>query len=68
MTPDEGSIRVELPAGAVDVDAVWTRVDGATAGYVLTHGAGSRCDRPFLVELCAALATQGVSALRVDLP
>lgn len=68
MTPDEGRIRVELPAGTVDVDAVWTHAGTASAAYVLTHGAGSRCDSPFLVHLCASLATHGVSTLRFNLP
>ncbi|HKT55676.1 MAG TPA: alpha/beta family hydrolase [Microbacterium sp.] len=68
MTSTEGTIRVELPAGAVDVDAVWTHARAAWAGYVVTHGAGSRYDSPFLVELGAALAERGVSTLRFNLP
>jgi predicted alpha/beta-hydrolase family hydrolase len=62
------SIRVDLPAGPVDVDAVWTAADAPWATYVLTHGAGSRYDNPFLVDLCASLSPLGVNTLRFNLP
>ncbi|KHK98413.1 dienelactone hydrolase [Microbacterium mangrovi] len=68
MSPDERRIRVDLAAGAVDVSAAVTTADAAWAAYVLTHGAGSRYDSPFLVDLCAALARRGVSTLRFNLP
>jgi uncharacterized protein len=37
-------------------------------GLVLTHGAGSNAQQPLLVALAPALAEQGVSVLRCDLP
>ena len=37
-------------------------------GLVLTHGAGSNCDSPLLVETAAAFAAAGLSVLRCDLP
>lgn len=37
-------------------------------GIVLTHGAGSNCNAPVLVALCAAFAEIGFAALRCDLP
>jgi len=38
------------------------------AGIVLTHGAGSNCQTPLLVALAGALASQGLTVLRCDLP
>lgn len=37
-------------------------------GIVLTHGAGSNCNAPILVALCAAFTEIGFAALRCDLP
>jgi predicted alpha/beta-hydrolase family hydrolase len=37
-------------------------------GLVLTHGAGSNCDSPLLVEVAAVFAAAGLSVLRCDLP
>jgi len=65
---EQFGIPVELPTGTVDVSAAWTHADDAFAAFVLTHGAGSRSDSPFLVDLCAALAPRGVSTLRFNLP
>jgi hypothetical protein len=41
---------------------------GGGPGLVLTHGAGSNCDGPVLVEAAKAFAAAGVSVLRCDLP
>jgi predicted alpha/beta-hydrolase family hydrolase len=40
----------------------------AADGIVLTHGAGSDCRAPILVDLAAALAAAGLLVLRCDLP
>ncbi len=40
----------------------------ATAGIVLTHGAGGNCESPLLIALCDVFAERGVAALRCDLP
>jgi len=40
----------------------------ASAGLVLTHGAGSDCSAPMLVGLAGAFAARHVSVLRCDLP
>jgi predicted alpha/beta-hydrolase family hydrolase len=68
MSTAERRIRVDLPSGGVDVSAAMTTADDAWAAYILTHGAGSRYDSPFLVDLCGALSDRGVSTLRFNLP
>lgn len=40
---------------------------GSGAGLVLTHGAGSDCTAPVLVETAKAFAAAGVAVLRCDL-
>lgn len=40
----------------------------ARAAIVLTHGAGSNCEAPFLVAAAKALAEAGYAVLRCDLP
>jgi uncharacterized protein len=40
---------------------------GGGAGLVLTHGAGSDCTAPLLVEAAKAFAAAGVAVLRCDL-
>ena len=40
----------------------------ATAGLVLTHGAGSNCRAPLLVAMAEAFAAAGIAVLRCDLP
>lgn len=37
-------------------------------GLVLTHGAGSNCNAPLLVDIAGALASHGVAVLRCNLP
>ena len=37
-------------------------------GLVLTHGAGSNCAAPLLVEIAQAACTAGITVLRCDLP
>jgi predicted alpha/beta-hydrolase family hydrolase len=37
-------------------------------GLVLTHGAGSNANAPFLIEIAAAFADAGITVLRCDLP
>jgi predicted alpha/beta-hydrolase family hydrolase len=37
-------------------------------GLVLTHGAGSNCTAPLLVEVAGTFSAAGVSVLRCDLP
>jgi uncharacterized protein len=40
----------------------------ATAGLVLTHGAGGNCEAPLLVALATAFCRVGLLVLRCDLP
>jgi uncharacterized protein len=42
--------------------------DGATAGLVLTHGAGGNCNAPLLVAAATAFSAAGFYVLRCDLP
>jgi uncharacterized protein len=42
--------------------------DGATAGLVLTHGAGGNCTAPLLVAAATAFSAAGFYVLRCDLP
>lgn len=43
--------------------------DGADGrGLVLTHGAGSDCEAPLLIEAAKAFAAAGIAVLRCDLP
>jgi uncharacterized protein len=44
------------------------RPDGATAGLVLTHGAGGNCNAPLLVAAATAFSAAGFYVLRCDLP
>src|SRR5580704_1274899 len=37
-------------------------------GIILTHGAGSNCNAPLLIELAEAFAGAGFTVLRYDLP
>jgi predicted alpha/beta-hydrolase family hydrolase len=37
-------------------------------GLILTHGAGSNCNAPLLIELAGAFAGAGFTVLRCDLP
>lgn len=37
-------------------------------GLVLTHGAGSDCEAPLLIEAAKAFAAAGIAVLRCDLP
>ena len=41
--------------------------DGADAGLVLTHGAGSNCGAPLLVAVANAFSAEGIAVLRCDL-
>lgn len=42
--------------------------DPDTPGLVLTHGAGSNCEAPLLIEAAKAFAAAGIAVLRCDLP
>jgi predicted alpha/beta-hydrolase family hydrolase len=45
-----------------------TPADSASAGLVLTHGAGGNCEAPLLVAIAAAFCRAGLLVLRCDLP
>lgn len=45
-----------------------TPAGSATAGLVLTHGAGGNCEAPLLVAIANAFCRAGVLVLRCDLP
>ncbi len=65
---DELRIPVELPAGIVEVSAVWTRPDDALATIAVAHGAGAGLGHPFLVGFAQALAAHGFATLRFNFP
>lgn len=44
------------------------RAEKASAGVVLTHGAGGNCNSPLLIALAEALCAKGMTVLRCDLP
>jgi len=67
-------IPVPLPAGTVEVSAVFGAADGDRAGgtdapiVAIAHGAGAGMDHPFLLGLAAALRAEGLHALRFTFP
>ncbi|HEX8570980.1 MAG TPA: alpha/beta family hydrolase [Caulobacteraceae bacterium] len=60
-----------MSAGVVPVDdgAVrgWLHEGEGRDGLILTHGAGSNCEAPLLVEVARVFAAEGVTVLRCDL-
>ncbi len=54
--------------GAVHAPAGRNARAPGTPGLVMTHGAGSNCEAPQLVEAAKAFAAAGVAVLRCDLP
>jgi len=57
------------PFSAAGVRGFFHQGHGAAArGLVLTHGAGSNCEAPLLMETARAFAAAGFSVLRCDLP
>ena len=61
------TVRVELPAGPVDIPTAWVPGDGRGA-VVIAHGAGAGMEHPFLVGFADALQELGFSILRFDFP
>ncbi|WP_242497650.1 alpha/beta fold hydrolase [Microbacterium protaetiae] len=58
-----------LPRGVVDVDTATHEPDASPwATVLLTHGAGTRFDHPFLLGFADALATAGARCVRFNLP
>jgi len=57
LTPGEPPVRGFLHSAA-----------HASAGLVLTHGAGGNCNAPLLVALAESCSTSGITVLRCDLP
>ncbi|MEQ6898905.1 alpha/beta family hydrolase [Microbacterium sp. KR10-403] len=65
----EGSVAVSLPAGTIEVDTATHEPTGpAWATILLTHGAGTRFDHPFLIGFAEAVAAAGVRCIRFNLP
>lgn len=61
------SFTVALPAGEVQISAVWG--EGSGRGTVLiAHGAGAGMEHPFLVGLADALNELGFTTLRFNFP
>lgn len=68
-TAREGTVAVPLPAGRVDVDiATHEPSSAAWATILLTHGAGTRFDHPFLTGFADAAAAAGARCVRFNLP
>ena len=68
-TVREGSVAVPLPAGVIDVDtATHQPADVTWATILLTHGAGTRFDHPFLIGFAETVAAAGVRCIRFNLP
>lgn len=61
-------IRVPLPAGEVEVSAVFDSPEDPWAAVAVAHGAGSGMDHPFLTGLSAGLVEAGVAVLRFTFP
>ena len=61
-------ITVDLPSGAVEVSAEYSRPDHAWATLAIAHGAGAGHQHPFLVGFAEAVADAGVAALRFAFP
>lgn len=55
-------------SGGLAVSALLRRPQDARAALVLAHGAGAGMEHPFMEELSAALATQGIATLRFQFP
>ncbi|MGX9347442.1 alpha/beta hydrolase family protein [Microbacterium sp. KNMS] len=69
MTEERAAaIRVELPAGAVELPAAVGAPDGAWATLAIAHGAGAGKDHPFLVGFAAAVRDAGIATVRFDFP
>ncbi|MDT0156701.1 dienelactone hydrolase family protein [Microbacterium sp. ARD32] len=63
------SIAVELPAGPVQVSAVWEHPAADSRGVVpIAHSAGTRLDHPFLIGFAGALRAEGFTTLRFNFP
>ncbi|GAA5150816.1 dienelactone hydrolase family protein [Microbacterium pseudoresistens] len=65
------TVRVPLPAGAVEVSAVFGAPSGGDASasvVAVAHGAGARMDHPFLAGFAAALRAEGFATLRFNFP
>jgi predicted alpha/beta-hydrolase family hydrolase len=59
---------IEVGDGVGRVTGRLLRPDGATALYVLAHGAGAGMHHPFLEGIAEALAERGVATLRYQFP
>ena len=65
----ESTVAVALPSGIVEIDVI-THEPRVTpwATILLTHGAGTGLDHPFLVGFAVAAADAGVRCVRFNLP
>lgn len=61
-------IPVELPNGAADVSAAFSRPDDAWALLAIAHGAGTGYRHPFLTGFVTALRSAGIATLRFNFP
>lgn len=68
-TARSGAVAVSLPNGQIDVDtATHEPPASAWATILLTHGAGTRFDHPFLIGFADAAAAAGARCIRFNLP
>jgi len=68
-TVRDGVVAVALGSGVVEVDtAMHEPATRPRATILLTHGAGSRFDHPFLIAFADAAAAAGVRCMRFNLP
>lgn len=63
-----GRLRVDLPAGPVEVSMDHEPVARAWATLVIAHGAGAGFRHPFLVAFARGMRAEGVSTLRFAFP
>ena len=62
------AIERPLRVGDDSVSTLWLRPPDAVAALSLSHGAGAGMRHPFLEDLAAALAAQGIATLRYQFP
>lgn len=59
-------LRVDLPAGTVEVSAAYGRPHGAWATIAVAHGAGAGYGHPFMTGFARGMREQGVATLRFN--
>jgi len=66
--PPARALRFRVGHGPGDVSALLVRPAGATALYVMAHGAGAGMRHPFMDKVARGLADQGIATFRYQFP